>query len=98
MHDFTLGGDGANPVGNFVLDAAGNLYGATYSAGAYGYGTLFRLTPNANGHWTKATFSFNGHPAGYPDSGVIFDAQGNLYGSTAGDGQRTFGTIFEITP
>jgi uncharacterized repeat protein (TIGR03803 family) len=29
---------------------------------------------------------------------VIFDAPGNLYGTTAGDGGRTFGTVFEITP
>jgi uncharacterized repeat protein (TIGR03803 family) len=35
---------------------------------------------------------------GYPASGLIFDTQGNLYGTTAGDGKKTFGSVFVITP
>ena len=33
------------------MDAAGNLYGATYDGGAYRYGNVFKLTPT-NGVWT----------------------------------------------
>lgn len=36
--------DGANPQG-LVHDAAGNYYGTTYYGGAFGYGTVFKITP-----------------------------------------------------
>jgi uncharacterized repeat protein (TIGR03803 family) len=45
LHQFG-GGDGGNlPLGGVVLDANGNLYGTTSSGGAYGYGTLWEITP-----------------------------------------------------
>jgi uncharacterized repeat protein (TIGR03803 family) len=45
LHTFTGGGDGGNPAAGLVKDMAGNLYGSTYGGGAYGYGTIFKLTP-----------------------------------------------------
>ena len=45
LYSFTGGSDGANPNGSLVFDAAGNLYGATGGGGAYGYGTVFEITP-----------------------------------------------------
>ena len=39
------GSVGANPVGNVIFDAAGSLYSTTYSAGRYGAGVAFQLTP-----------------------------------------------------
>jgi uncharacterized repeat protein (TIGR03803 family) len=47
LHSFTGGvADGANPTGNVIMDAAGNLYGTTTSGGAHGnYGTVFQITP-----------------------------------------------------
>jgi uncharacterized repeat protein (TIGR03803 family) len=38
-------GDGATPLGGLVLDASGNLYGVTAYGGAYGFGTVFEITP-----------------------------------------------------
>jgi uncharacterized repeat protein (TIGR03803 family) len=37
--------DGWGPDGGLIMDAAGNLYGTTYSGGAYGYGAVFEITP-----------------------------------------------------
>jgi uncharacterized repeat protein (TIGR03803 family) len=37
--------DGIGPTGGVVLDADGNLYGVTYRGGAYGVGTVFRVSP-----------------------------------------------------
>ena len=51
--------------------------------GAYGAGTVFELTPNGDGSWTESVLhSFNGSDGADPHSGLIFDAAGNLYGTT----------------
>src|SRR5271163_4974408 len=54
--------DGANPFAALIFDSAGNLYGTTstggsgqcYNEGTAGCGTIFELTPTANGQWTEA--------------------------------------------
>ncbi len=100
LHNFTGGKDGGQGYGGcgLTLDAAGNLYGTRVGGGTYGYGGVYKLTPTSGGGWKETGLAFNDHPAAFPDGGVIFDAPGNLYGTTAGDGGRTFGTVFEITP
>ena len=40
----------------------------------------------------------NGIDGAYPDAGVIADASGNLYGTTAGGGSLTVGAVFELSP
>jgi len=98
LHGFTGGKDGGNPNGYLVFDAAGNLYGTAGSGGA-GYGVVFKLTPNSNGGWKETVLhGFKDTPGAYPSSGLIFDGAGNLYGTTVGDGAKTFGSVFEITP
>ena len=47
LHSFS-GADGANPYASLVLDAAGNLYGTTTYFGAYGYGSVFELSPSCS--------------------------------------------------
>ena len=44
LHTF-VGTDGAQPVGEMILDDKGNLYGNTITGGAGGYGVVFELTP-----------------------------------------------------
>ncbi len=44
LHTF-VGTDGAQPVGELILDDKGNLYGNTITGGAGGYGVAFELTP-----------------------------------------------------
>jgi uncharacterized repeat protein (TIGR03803 family) len=45
LHNFSGIPDGAEPYGGLTRDAAGILYGTTSAGGAYGYGTVFKLTP-----------------------------------------------------
>jgi hypothetical protein len=62
-----------------------------------GGGTVFELTPQAGGGWTEQVlYSFGKGPdGGNPYAGLIFDAAGNLYGTTAEGGTYSAGTVFE---
>jgi uncharacterized repeat protein (TIGR03803 family) len=101
LHQFN-GTDGAYPAdfSGLIFDASGNLYGTTEIGGAYGYGTVFQLTPNSDGSWTESVlYSFSGGSDGAkPSVGVIFDASGNLYGATTGGGDHGSGAVFKLTP
>jgi uncharacterized repeat protein (TIGR03803 family) len=83
-----------------VLDSSGNLYGTTVDGGAYGRGTVFELTLGANGRWTEHVLhDFAGGKDGQaPYASPIFDAVGNLYGTTRYGGTSGNGTVFELTP
>jgi uncharacterized repeat protein (TIGR03803 family) len=80
------------------MDAAGNLYGTTYSGGIYGVGSVFELTPSGGGWRYTSLHDFTGVEGALPDSNLIFDAKGNLYGVTWAGGSYDLGTVFEITP
>jgi len=88
--------DGASP-NDLVFDASGNLYGTTSGGGGkYGYGTVFELVLN-NGNWTEAVLHrFNRKDGAYPQSGLAFDAAGNLYGTTHEGGAGLAGVAFEL--
>ena len=93
------GTDGAYPYAGLVMDAAGNLYGRTLFGGTYTAGTVFELTPHADGTWTeKVLHHFNGSDGSHPYGSLIFDTHGNLYGTTNHGGKRNSGTVFELTP
>ncbi len=101
LHSFTGGADGQNPIGGVAIDGSGNLYGTTVYGGTDRYGTVFELTPAANGTWThKVLYSFlnDGKDGIEPEATVVLDAKGNLYGTTYYGGTYGFGTVFELSP
>jgi uncharacterized repeat protein (TIGR03803 family) len=101
LYNFTGYGDGGNPLSSLVMKADGSLYGTTFVGGAFGAGEVFELRPNAGGDWTETVlYSFTGGLDGANPfyAGVIFDASGNLYGTTADGGTSKLGTVFELTP
>jgi uncharacterized repeat protein (TIGR03803 family) len=106
LHTFGVGADGSGPRGNLIFDASGNLFGTTLYGGANSEGTVYELTPSSGGVWTETVlYSFNpfGKNTGYaPNSGVILDAVGNLYGTTTSGGTGNCyhgcGTVFQLTP
>jgi uncharacterized repeat protein (TIGR03803 family) len=86
---------------SLVFDSAGNLYGTTYYGGAFGVGSVFELSPTANG-WTRTTlYSFtDGSDGSRPGrfQSLVFDAVGNLYGSTTQWNGRAQGEVFQLVP
>ena len=86
------GTNGANPQGGLVRDAAGNLYGTTYSGGSSNLGTLFEIS---NGTLTSLA-TFTGANGANPLGDLVIDAAGNLYGTTYAGGASNNGTVFEF--
>jgi uncharacterized repeat protein (TIGR03803 family) len=98
VYSFTGGNDGALPFGTPAFDCAGNLYGTTDAGGFFLRGVVYELIPSSTGWQYKRLHSFMDLPGAGPFSGVVFDAAGNLYGTTAGIDSQHFGSVFEITP
>jgi uncharacterized repeat protein (TIGR03803 family) len=102
LYTFT-GEDGSDPTGPVTLDSAGNIYGTLSLAGeAYG-GEVYELVPNGEGGWGELSlYAFCSlskcADGSTPYSGVIFDQQGNLYGTTYEGGTRNECTVFKLTP
>jgi uncharacterized repeat protein (TIGR03803 family) len=104
LHSFNLDGkDGFHLTGGLVFDVAGNLYGTTMfggdtSAGCdwgwAGCGTVFKLAPNPDGSWTEnVLYSFaDGSDGASPETGLLFDNDGNLYGTAR------VGGVFKLVP
>jgi uncharacterized repeat protein (TIGR03803 family) len=93
LYAFPFGTDGENPEGGVIRDSAGNLYGTTYQGGTGGAGTVFKL--DAAGQET-VLHNFTGlDDGGYPQSNLILDSSGNLYG-TARAGSGHAGVVFKV--
>jgi uncharacterized repeat protein (TIGR03803 family) len=91
--------DGSGPYGGLVIDSNGNLYGATRFGGASFRGTVYELSPGANGIWNeRVLYSFTGGAdGGSPyDTNLTIDNAGNLYGTTVNGGTYQFGVVFEL--
>lgn len=91
------------PNAGLVMDAAGNLYGTTEARGA-GEGNVFELTHSESGWSYSSVHDFTGGADGAaPVAPVLFDANGNLFGTAAGGGSSHdcpggCGVAFEIVP
>ena len=99
--------DGSIPSATLIADKTGNLYGTTQQGGTggcieagatLGCGTLFEMSPpsTSGDSWTETVlYSFQGASDGAsPVAGLVMDAEGNLYGTTA----SATGTVFELSP
>ncbi len=95
LHTFSGGTDGAYPMSVLLLDSQGNLYGTTAGGGSDGGGTVFKLDSSGN---ETVLYNFRGGSDGAdPYAGVVEDAAGNFYGTTAGGGTYNLGTVFELS-
>ena len=103
LHTFS-GVDGSSPAfSGVVLDSAGNLYGTTASGtGKLSHGVAYKLSPTGQ---ETVLYNFPTKPGDskLPESGVVLDPAGKIYGTTqqgGGTGCRGYGcgTVFIIDP
>jgi uncharacterized repeat protein (TIGR03803 family) len=94
LHSFTGGSDGKYPMGGLVRDEEGNLFGTTSSGGAYGDGTVFKITSAGQ---ESILFNFGGKVAyGTGPFSTLTLSKGYLYGTTTSGGAYGFGTVFKM--
>jgi uncharacterized repeat protein (TIGR03803 family) len=93
LHTFN-GADGGQPDATPVFDAAGNLYGTAPNGGQYGYGVVYKL--DTSGNMTILHHFTGGEDGGRSYAPVIFDPDGNLYGTTQAGGKFGYGTVFKL--
>ena len=101
LHRFGDAGDGWGLFGGLVEASGGVLYGATYSGGSNGSGTVFRMSRDGSGYGILLHFGANAGEGRNPGE-LMLASDGVLYGTTryggaftnaAGDG---LGTVFKL--
>ena len=98
LHTFGGQGDGSNAAGGVVLDSKGNLFGATFTGGQYGWGTVFEVSPSGKGWKESVLFSFNGYDGNHPQYGLSWGKPGELIGATETGGSPGYGVVYAVRP
>jgi uncharacterized repeat protein (TIGR03803 family) len=114
LHSFSgANGDGSTPVTGLLMNASGALFGTTYRGGdpscGLGCGVAYELQPpqERGGAWTETIlheFSTRGGDGTRPQSVLVQDASGALYGTTSTGGSfacgsdQGCGTVFKLSP
>jgi uncharacterized repeat protein (TIGR03803 family) len=94
---YNLGGDaGCTPFGGLSLGRDGNFYGTTYTTETGGAGTIFQVTP-AGELGVLYSFSLSDMIGSHPSAPPVQGADGYLYGTTYGNLDPTYGTIYKIS-
>jgi len=96
LHNFAGGTtDGCNAMGVPLMDKEGNFYGITSSCGTSQYGTVWKVTKSGK-ETLLHSFAGGASDGQYPLSGVVMDAEGNLYGTTETGGASDLGTVYKV--
>jgi autotransporter passenger strand-loop-strand repeat protein len=89
--------------GDYVSDglmagATGNLFATTEAGGTYLDGAVFEIAFVDGSYASAPTLlaSFDGTNGATPDSPLVSDANGDLFGTTQAGGAYGYGTVFEI--
>jgi len=97
LHDF--GQQYVAPAAAPTFDSQGNLYGPIPVSTLDELGEIFKLTPSGNQWIYTPYYQFTGGNQGAgPFGGIVFDAGGNMYGTTAAPIGGGTQTVWEITP
>jgi len=103
VHAWGNGNDGQYPYSPVTIAPDGSLYMALSQTGVKGnMGGVFRLVPNGNSWTEQSVYYFGINVDGqFPQSSLVFDNAGNLYGTTQHGGitpSLGYGTLYRLTP
>lgn len=100
LYSFTSVTSGVYPFGGVSFDGGGHLYGTTEYGGAYNNGMVFNLGPVSVFNWYEiiAHAFAGGRDGAVPYSSLIFNVNGNAYGTTHDGGAKGVGTVFKLAP
>jgi uncharacterized repeat protein (TIGR03803 family) len=101
-----LGSKGCTPYARVVFGPDGHLYGTSSNGGKYGGGAVFKLTPQVGPCKDVACYRSvtdlydfgSGTDGQFPSGELVWDQQGNVYGTTSVGGTHNEGTVFELMP
>ncbi len=88
----TNGSDGFYPEAGVTLSGT-NLYGTCWGGGAYGYGTVFRVSTNGTGFTNLYQFT-GGSDGSNPQSGLLLSGN-TLYGASTRGGSGS-ASVFQL--
>lgn len=92
--------DGSGAMGGLLRDGNGNLYGTTTLGGAHGFGAVFELKRDGD-TWTYQvlhSFCSSCGDGAFPQSKLVLDTAGNLYGTAPSNGELDCGIAFRLSP
>jgi len=88
----------SGPFRTPYVDANGNVFGTTHCDGEYSAGSIYELSSSPSG-WTYTSLHdfTGGTDGGYIFANPVFDASGNIYG-TSQIGGGGYGVVWEVSP
>jgi uncharacterized repeat protein (TIGR03803 family) len=87
--------DGATPISELLPAVDGNIYGTTSAGGAFGLGTIFRVSPAGQ---YEVLHSFRGDDGSDIEAGLVQAPDGSLWGAAAAGGPSGSGVLFRFVP
>ncbi|HTS19973.1 MAG TPA: choice-of-anchor tandem repeat GloVer-containing protein [Verrucomicrobiae bacterium] len=91
------GSDGSFPDGGLIQGSDGNFYGTASHGGTYGYGSVFRISPDGE-LTTLHAFGAGTNDGASPQAGLVEGPDSNFYGTTSSGGTGSAGVVFRVTP
>jgi uncharacterized repeat protein (TIGR03803 family) len=100
LYQFSGSPDGNGPYAGVSLDQFGNIFGTTALGGAYGCGTVFKLTPSGSAYAERVAHSFrNAHDGCNPFDSPFEGRDGRLIVTVQEGGRYPYGgTAVELSP
>jgi uncharacterized repeat protein (TIGR03803 family) len=93
-YDFTAAYDGEGAIG-LAADVSGDFFGAEQNGGTNGWGGIFEFTPGTTNFTVLWSFT-DGNDGAEPEAAPTFGSDGNLYGTSSGDGNTNAGAVFYL--
>jgi uncharacterized repeat protein (TIGR03803 family) len=100
IHSFD-GVQGEIYASGVILGAGGALYATEERGGTHDAGVVYQFSAPVAGQarWQKTILhNFGGADGEFPQSPLLTDAAGNLYGTAGGGGAYHCGLVFELSP